>query len=202
MVIEPKEELRIRAAITEAETKTSGEIFCVVARSSGSYTAFPAIWAAIVALSLPLLLLELSWSASDIHLAQLIVFLALFGALSLEKVKLLIVPGAIKRRHAHRNAASQFLAHGLHTTQSRTGVLLFVSLAERYAEVIADQMIDSKVTPGFWEETVAELIAGAKAGKLGDGFVKAVAKAGDALAEFVPPDSNQSNELPDHLVIL
>ena len=63
-----------------------------------------------------------------------------------------------------REAMRQFFAQGLHKTENRTGVLIFASVAERYAEIVADAGINAKVTPEVWDQAVAALIAGIKAG--------------------------------------
>lgn len=193
----------ISQAIAAAEAKTSGEIFCVVTRASDDYRFVALTWAALVALSLPLPLVAFtSLPAVQIFAAQLCLFL-LTGLASLwDPLRLALVPRSLKHRRAHRNALEQFLAHGLHTTKSRTGVLLFVSLAERHAEVIADEAIYKKVTANVWDETVAALIAGAGRGDIAAGFNDAIAHAGAVLAQHFPPQTGDSNELPDHLVVL
>jgi putative membrane protein len=79
-------------------------------------------------------------------------------------------------------------------------VLIFASVAERYAEIVADQGINAKVTPEVWDKAVAALIAGIKDGRAGDGFVAAVEQCGVVLAEHFPPGALNPNELPNRLV--
>ena len=74
-------------------------------------------------------------------------------------VALALVPRRTKYRQAHDNAMRQFLARNVHLTSARTGVLLFVSMAERYAEVVADAGIDANVAQETWDGVVAELVA-------------------------------------------
>src|SRR5262249_44232487 len=54
----------------------------------------------------------------------------------------------------HAEAMHQFLAQGIHLTEHRTGVLIFASVAERYAEIVADSGINAKVTPDVWSKAV------------------------------------------------
>ena len=61
---------------------------------------------------------------------------------------------------AHAEAVRQFCAQGLHKTENRTGVLIFASEAEHYAEMIADAGINAKVKQEVWDDAVAVLIAG------------------------------------------
>jgi putative membrane protein len=104
--------------------------------------------------------------------------------------------------HAHRRAVEQFLVQNLHTTTGRTGVLLFVSVAERYAEIIADNAIDAKVPEGTWKEIIDSLTDAIGQGRPTDGFVTAIAAIGTVLARHFPPGTNDPSELPDHLIIL
>ena len=85
-------------------------------------------------------------------------------------------------------------------TAARTGVLVFVSLAERYAEVVADSGIDSRVGQHVWDGVVRDLTAHAGDDRLADGFVKAIETVGTVLAEHFPASPGDTNELDDHLV--
>jgi putative membrane protein len=194
---------RIIAAIRAAEARTSGEIYCVIAQASGSYLLVPMAWAALIALALPFPLIYFTlWPASVIYLLQLLLFLAAVFALSSARVRLLIVPRRAKRDRAHAEAIRQFLARGLHQTESRTGVLIFVSVAERYAELVADAGIDQKVPPGAWDEAVKVLIAGIKQNRPADGFIAAIEKCTEILALHFPPGATNRDELPNHVIEL
>ena len=82
------------------------------------------------------------------------------------------------------------------------GVLLFVSVAEHHAQIIADKGIDAKVAPGTWKHIVDDLTAAIGGGHPADGFVAAITAIGAVLAQHFPPGANDPNELPDHLIIL
>jgi putative membrane protein len=121
---------RIGDAITAAEAKTSGEIFCVIARHSSDYRLVPVAWAAAVALAVPAPLIYLTlWPASLIYLTQLVVFIVVAAGLSLPGIRFHIVPRRTKHERAHTEAMQQFFAQGLHQTENRTGVLIFASVA-------------------------------------------------------------------------
>ena len=120
---------RIADAITKAEAKTSGEIFCVIARHSSDYRLVPVAWAAAVALAVPAPLIYLTlWPASLIYLIQLVVFIAAAAGLSLPGIRFHVVPRRTKHERAHVEAMRQFFAQGLHQTENRTGVLIFASV--------------------------------------------------------------------------
>jgi len=194
---------RIADAIRAAEARTSGEIFCVLARSAGGYRLVPVAWAAALALIVPLPLIYLSeWGPTTIYVVQLIAFTLAAIGLSQPALRLRIVPRRRKRERAHAAAMRQFLAQGMQKTEGRTGVLIFAAQAERYVEIIADGGIDAKVTQDVWDAAVAALIAAIKDGRAGDGFVAAIEQCGAVLAQHFPvaPGSINPDELPDKLV--
>jgi putative membrane protein len=197
------DKIRITDAIYAAEAKTSGEMFCVIAQRSSDYRLVPVAWAALLALLVPLPLIHFTyWSASTTYLVQLAVFIAATVVLSLPAIRYRIVPGAAKRDRAHAEAMRQFLAQGLHRTANRTGVLIFASEAEHYAEIVADAGIDAKVTPEVWDRAIAALIDAIKQGRPGDGFVAAIEQCGAVLAQHFPPGAMNRDELPNRLVEL
>jgi putative membrane protein len=198
-----EDEQRISASIADAEQRTSGEIVVVVAAQSDGYHYVPPFVGALVALLVPWVLIFFTQlHLVPIYLAQLAVFLLVTLALTPARIRIALVPAGIKRLHAHRRAIEQFLAQNLHTTEERTGVLLFVSVAEHYAEIIADKGIDAKVPEGTWKGIIDRLTSAIGSGQATEGFVSAIGAIGSILAAHFPPESGPSNELPDHLIIL
>jgi putative membrane protein len=197
------ERARVIEAIRMAETRTSGEIYCVFARSSSSYRVFPLAWAAVVALLVPLPLIYLTaWPAGVIYALQLAGFLAALFGLTRERIRYRIVPPRTKRERAHQEALRQFAAHGLQHTQLRTGVLIFVSIAERYAEVLADAGIDQKVSRDVWDDVIGTLTSAFGSGRPADGLVGAIEKCAAILAQHFPAGAINRDELPNAIVEL
>ena len=202
MLTDP-ERRRIVQAIREAESRTSGEIYCVFTNASSTYRVFPIAYASTAALLVPLPLIHLtSWPAGVIYFIQLLVFLGMLYVTSRSAVRYRLVPRQTRRARAHQEALRQFAAHGLQHTELRTGVLIFVSLSERYAEVIADAGINQKVAPEVWTACVKSLIAEASAGRIADGFAIAIANCADVLAQHFPPGRINRDELPNAIVEL
>lgn len=194
-------------AIAKAESATSGEIFCVLCRQSDDYFHAAGFTLAVTVLISGVLFAWVAhawWLTVDPRFFAL----ALVGALLLGLVVLGLAPPLRMRfvakrrryRRAHAQAMSQFSAQGLAATRERTGVLIFLSLAERYGAVIADEAIDAKVSQEDWNATVAALIEGARDGAVGAGFAAAVEKAGALLAEHFPRRDDDTNELPNRIV--
>ena len=228
MQLSPADQTRIAAAVAAAETRTAGEIYCVVAPRASAYREVPIVWAALLALALPPLALLAGlrprgldallggWTVGhDLAVGQtvlasraayigleLAVFLLVLLAMMIPALHRFATPGPLKTERVRRAALDQFLSHGLHHTRDRTGVLIFASLEERRAEVIADENIYLAAPPRVWEEVVALLVAGLKSGDLAAGYVAAIEKSGEILAAHVPPRADNPDELSNRVVIL
>jgi putative membrane protein len=194
---------RVAAAIRAAEANTAGEIVVVVARQASGYRSVALLYALIGALAAPWPLISLSeLPASRIFIVQLAVALVLTAAFSWAGRRLALVPRWIKRARAREAAAREFLARGLTRTRGRTGVLIFVALGERYAEVIADAGIADRVDPSVWRDTIAELIEALRESRTADGLIAAVARVGAILAEHAPSAGDDADELPNKVILI
>ena len=203
MTISKQDHERIAAAIRAVEQKTSGEIVCVLARSSSDAVALPILIAAVVALALPWLLVALTTLPVLRVLAlQVLTFVALAGLLSLPRIRVMLMPRAARRAVAHRAAMEQFISRGIARTDDRCGILIFVSLAERYARVVADDGIAAKVPQRQWQAAVDALIAHMKDGRIADGFIAAIELCGNELAAHFPRTATSRDELPNKIYLV
>ncbi len=224
----PQVQSRIGDAIAEAESKTSGEIFCVLARRVSSYRDISLGWAAAAALLLPLGLIPFGfdpawipgmgdgWQAAHLSstdvvvgqslaayaLIQSAVFVTAFLVTSIPGVRRFVTPRSVRRARVRRAAMEQFLAHGLHVTRERTGVLIFAALADHQVEVVADEGIHSKVDQAIWADAVEALARGMKNDDPAAGFEAAIGLCGAVLAEHFPPRAENPNEIEDRLVLI
>ncbi len=212
----------IADAIAAAEARTSGEIVAIVSERRDHYPATGLTLAALAAFAVPLLAVLLGfdpgriralndWSsgnaADDLRHAveayaavQIIVFVALAALLVRTPVGAALTPRTVRREHVHAAALTQFKARGIGATRAHTGILIYVSLADRIAEVVADTGIYAKVSPDHWATTVTALTDGIRAGKPGAGFVRAIQLAGAVLAEHFPAGADNPDELPNRLI--
>ena len=132
----------VSAAIHEAEKRTCGQIVCVLAHSSSDYAYVPILWASVLALFAPWPLIDFTqWSVQRIFLLQLMVFVAAGFLFSWIPLRLALIPRLVQRARAHRTAVEQFVIRRVTHTRDRWGILIFVSMAEHYARVIADDGI-------------------------------------------------------------
>lgn len=203
----PQEHRALSDRIKAAEARTTGEIYCVVARASDGYFYPAAFMLALgtIVMSLPVAFwLDRSWLAPSHLVFVLAQAAALASALlllrAMPRLRILLVPRRLRYRRAHFNAVNQFLAHNIHMTERRTGVLIFVSLAERYAEIVADAGINATVGQEEWNGIVARLTAAAAAGRLAEGLGDAIDRTGALLEGAFPGGVRNPNELDDHVV--
>ena len=228
MLLSEKDHERIRLAVDEAETRTSGEIVCVLARECSEYWEVPLVWAVAVALFIPIggllaglrpsmiPLLTGGWTAANAGGAdaavghalvtyavlQAVLFVVVALIVSIPFVRRILTPRALKRERVHHRALEQFAARAYHLTEHDTGVLIFASLAERQAIVIADDGVAPKVGPDAWTKVVGALVAGMKTRDPGGGFARAIAVAADILADHCPRQPGDHNQLPDTVIEL
>jgi len=203
MTISKEDQDRITSAIRAAEVKTSGEIVCVLAQTSSHATGLSIFIAAVVALALPWLLT--AFTAMTVHrilLLQVIVFLVLLLLLCLPRVRVMLMPRRARRAIAYRVAMEQFTSRGLAGNKKQSGVLIFVSLAEHYARIIAGPEIATRVPQRSWQAAVDALIAHARNGFVVDGFIAAIELCGNELAKHFPPTDSNRNELPDRIYLI
>jgi putative membrane protein len=196
---------RIATAVAAAEKRTRGEIVPMVVRESAG-TGHVALTAAALCLALAYALgLELSrahlpWG----HWAWLPLDLLIAGAAGWLLAKFawlrrLLTPPADRARAAHRRAELAFYAQGLDKTKGATGILLFVSLLDHQAVVLADKAIAAKVPPETWDEVCGMLLRGAKQRDLANGFQAAIARCAGILEKDFPETKRGRNELRNDL---
>ena len=192
---------RVEEAVREAETGTAGEIVVVLARQAGSYKSIPLVYALVGALATPWPLLMLTaWPAVRIFTLQALaasVLLALPAVFGLG-----LVPHRLKRARAQAAARREFRNRGMADTRGRTGILLYMAVAERYAEVIGDVTIADRVAEAEWRDVIDALVAGMAAGRIDEAMVAAVGRIGSILARHVPPGVDDRDELPNRIVVV
>jgi putative membrane protein len=131
-----------------------------------------------------------------------VVFLIVRLAMTPMNVRMALTPIGTKTRRVRRRSMELFRLAAERRTRGRTGVILYLSLLERRAEIVADEAIHSQVEPEVWGEAMAELIGQVKEGRPAEGMALAVAKIGAVLASCVPPSAYNPNEIPDRLIEL
>ena len=193
---------RIRQAIADVERGTDAELVTVLAARSDDYRYVPVLWAALGSLLLPLVLAPFAFSLAVVVAVQLGAFCMLALVLHVPRLAMRLVPRELKNWRAANMARRMFLEHELHHTDDDTGLLIFVSEAEHYVEIIADRGVSKHIADTHWEAIVAAFVLDVREGRIVDGFLRTIADCGTALTAAVPKTPGNRNELDDRLVIV
>jgi putative membrane protein len=194
---------RIADAVRRAEAGTAGEILVVVERAAGAYRSLSLVFCWMLAFMLPWPLIWLTeLSAQVIFIAQLALALSLAVIVSFRQSwRMALTPRFIKRQKAHEAACREFILRGLSGTRLGSGVLIYVALAERYAEVLVDSGISGRVDADIWRDVVGSIIDAIKDDRLADGLISGIDRIGDILAPVLPA-SDRVDELPNKVVVI
>jgi putative membrane protein len=179
---------RIRAACDAADRRTHAHFAAVVTPMSDRYELFPVVWSALIAL-LAGGVMAVGWPGLGLRMAfaiQAAVFVVLSLVLDWQPLRMWLVPQRVKNMRASRMARREFGARVLSRKEHRSGVFLFVSLGERYVEVIASPDVHDQVDPATWDPIIAAFIAAVRAGRTADGVVAAIEACGALLAVSHP----------------
>ena len=214
---------KVSAAIAAAESRSNGEIVAVATPISDAYHDVALHWALVP------LFAVLAWAAwrptalvwwydflfggwqPDPTLSQLLTLLMVFAALKFTiallilkwmPLRLALTPGATKHRRVRRRAVAIFQAAAAARTTGRTGILIYLSMAERRAEIVADEAILKVTDDHTWGEAMSALLADVREGRAGDGICAAIERMGVVLAEHFPHTAGDINEIPDKLIEL
>jgi len=214
---------KVSAAIAAAEAKSNGEIVAVATPLSDAYHDVALHWALVP------LFAVLAWAAwrptaltwwynflfggwdSEPTLGQLLTLLMVFAALKFTiallilkwmPLRLALTPAPTKHRRVRRRAVTVFRAAAERRTVGRTGVLIYLSVGERRAEIVADEAILKVTDDSTWGEAMAALLEHVREGRPGDGICAAIEQVGVVLAEHFPRGADDVNEIPDKLIEL
>ena len=175
---------RIQEAATAAEVRSGIHFATAIVPASDRYALYALVWGAIVAF-LAGAVLALAWPAVGWR-EGFAILTAAFVAASLVfdwwPVRLLVVPRHTRHAHASSLAHREFAARILAGRADRRGVLVFISLGERYAEVIADKELHARLGGEHWNGMVVALVSAARSGRVADGVIHAIESCARAVS--------------------
>ncbi len=208
-------------AVTAAEAQTSGEIVTVLADRSDGYTDVALLWAVGAAFTvmsvfaaLPLPFLDLwdrliggwghEWTtgeqASMVIELGLLTFAGVMLAQQWEPLKFALIPGPAKTIRVHAQAVRQFKVGADRRTTGRTGVMIYLSMREHRAEIVADESIAAIVSAEVWGEAMSDMLSHIRHGRIAEGLAVGIGDVGFVLAQHFPRGADDMNELPDRLI--
>lgn len=216
------EHARVSDAVHAAEAGTSGEIVTIVADRSDAYEDIALVYTGLAALFVPILFaawpaLPLAiiaqftsgWGTAEVRDLMLLTFAGMalvsaikFAGLQIEALRMFFTPRAVRRRRVRRRAIELFKVAAEARTAGRTGILIYLSLGEHMAEIIADEAIHTRVDATAWGDAMIALTAEVREGRIADGMIAAVGQVGSILSAHLPRADDDVNELPDRLIEL
>lgn len=206
-VLRPERVQLVEDAVKSAERETSGEIVPMIVHRSSTIGHVPVILLSL-GVSLFLVLDGPGWQQEFLgeHWAWYLVDSMLLVVISallarLETLQRLLTTRADQADQVDLRAQIEFYESSIHKTRDATGILLFVSLMEHRAVVLADKAIDARVPNETWDEVIRLIVQGIKRGHVGLGLAAAVTRCGEILSGEFPITDDDVNELHDTLVI-
>ncbi|MCB2076331.1 MAG: hypothetical protein KDE55_01395 [Novosphingobium sp.] len=212
---------RVSAAIAKAESESAGEIVTILADRSDGYTDVALAWAGLAAL-LALTALAIApefylglyerltggwvqdWQPRQVFTVAALVAMIKFVAMILiqlwQPLKFWLVLPPVKTARVHDRAVRAFRIGAERRTHGRTGILIYLSMRERRAEIVADEAIATRVSPDVWGEAMEDMLAQVREARIADGMIAAIERVGTVLAEHFPRPEDDVNELPDRLI--
>lgn len=211
----------VTKAVAEAEAQTSGEIVTVLADRSDGFTDVILVWAAALAFTAMSIFAAFpepflnfwdrlsggwgtDWTTGGLATVTILLGLVTFGLslliLSHDALRFRFVPSPILSSRAHQAAIRHFKVGAERRTHGRTGVLLYLSMREHRAEIVADESIATRVPAEIWGEAMVDMLAEVSRGHIAEGLAAGVADVGKVLAEHFPREEDDQNELPDRLI--
>jgi putative membrane protein len=193
---------KIEEAVFEVEKRTSSELVAVVTQKSGDYLYITLLMTSVIALLVPfgLLFFAPELEAKSVYEIQLLGFMLLLLLFNVPKVLFYILPKSIFVKASKLKAYETFQILGLQKTSNYQAVMIFVSLYEKYIEIIADSAISSKIDNALWQSTIDTFLKNVQNDKLEEGYIQAINEIGAILVEYFPIENSDKNELPDRLI--
>jgi putative membrane protein len=197
------EQKQVSEAIDRVERDTDAEMVTVLAAQADDYHYIPLLWASLLSLILPgALLFFTGWlHAWQLLLVQWLTFIVLAVVFRMPGLTSRLIPRSVRHWRACNLARRQFIELNLHHTDAGTGMLIFVSEAERYVEILVDRGISNRIDDSVWQSIVDTFTEQVRNGRVLEGFLGCIESCGALLKEHVPA-THERNELPNHLVIL
>jgi putative membrane protein len=212
---------RVSDAVSAAESISAGEIVTILTERSDDYQDFALLWSAVVGL-LALIALIIApdfylhtyarltgawiqqWHPRAVFsVATVVVTLKFLGMWLMQlwrPLRLWLVPSSVKHARVRTRAITLFKVGAERRTHGRTGILIYLSLAEHRAEIVADEAIAAKVAAEVWGDAMAAMLTEMRADRMAHGLVAAVESVGAVLAQHFPRADDDINELPDRLI--
>ena len=213
----------VTKAVADVEAHTSGEIVTVLADRSDGYTDVALLWAVAISFTAMAVVTAFpdfytglvdrvlgrwshEWTPGELLTlvtgVGLLKFLAMWAIQLWQPLKFALIPSPIKVGRVRDAAVKHFKVGAERRTHGRTGVLVYLSMREHRAEIVADEAIATLVDAEVWGTAMADMLGEIRKGHIAEGLAAGIRDVGTVLAEHFPRDADDVNELPDRLIMV
>ena len=123
------------------------------------------------------------------------------------EVRLIVEPG-LDARAAFNNVTNRqraralFAQYGVWDTEENCGVLIYINLAAREVDIVADRHVSRLVADAEWQTICRTMTTGFAQGDYHSPTLSALEQLNTLLARHYPADRTRPNQLPNDAVIL
>lgn len=203
-MLSQKEKELISKKIEECESKSSAELVAVISKRSSNYE-YSSLLISLIFTFIVSLICIIFIDITNIFLLQ-IQILCIVGLKivfdKFDRLTIYFLPKSYKKEVASEYANKQFYNLGLNRTKTNQAIMFFVSLDEKYVEIISDKTISEKIEDKFWQDIVDEFIINVKANRLSQGYLQAINQCSLELIDKFPIQKNDINELSNEVIEL
>ncbi|WP_419768380.1 TPM domain-containing protein [Arcobacter sp.] len=203
MYLNNDEKESIEKQIKKLEEKSSAELVAVITDFSSSYNLLILIFSLVFTFLISLISLYFNASTImffEIQLSTFAFFILMFH--NFKQYFLYLLPKKYKYNKASKKAKEEFINQGLYDTQTKLTIMFFVSIEEKYVEIITDKNVKEKIDDTYWQEIVNQFIKDVKNKEFEEGYKTAIKSCSEILIENFPIKENDINELSNEVIEL
>lgn len=203
MYLNNNEKEAIEKEIKKLEEKSSAELVAVITDFSSSYNLLILVYSLVFTFLVSLISLYFDANTImffEIQLSTFAFFILFFH--NFKKYFLYLLPKKYKYNKASKKAKEEFINQGLYDTKTKLAIMFFVSIEEKYVEIITDKNVKEKIDDNYWQEIVNQFIKDVKNKEFEEGYKTAIKSCSEILIENFPIKENDINELSNEIVEL
>lgn len=197
---------RIKEAVQAAEQTTGAEILPVVVRRSSAIGHLPLL----LALMILIVFMEVDttlgaplhawhpWSFLVYALIAMIIGAVLAKWPWLQRA---LTPNEDEARQVAERASLEFYLAKQKFPSENPVILIFLSLMEHRAVVLADPNLNEHITGEHWQRVVDQIIPDLRKGRIADAIISGITAANAIIPKAARRDAPGGNQIPDHVIV-
>ncbi len=199
MNLSQKDKQNITEAICHVEQKSEAELVAVIRQniSFKSYRYFT-----IFLVLTGLIFAFFACNLFGYIITTILIFLMILFLRNFQNIVISYLPISYVKNNAKIYAQNIFNELVKDKTKEKIGIMFYVSVSEKYVQIIVDEGIKEKISDVYWQKIVNEFVKDVKKGKFGDGYVRAIESCANILSHNFPAKNLEKNELTNEVIEL